>query len=123
MAFFHAGAGRHHPQHGDCRAIARSLERSPLAMQSAVISYTLTVAMLIPVSGWVADRFGTRRVFIFRGFAVFSRVAARVRFLAHRRCVVVSSRVHAGRWRRDDDAGGTSGPAARLPAQRAVAGI
>ncbi|MGW1443616.1 multidrug transporter subunit MdtD [Serratia rhizosphaerae] len=46
-------------------AIAHSLERSPLAMQSAVISYTLTVAMLIPVSGWLADRFGTRRVFIF----------------------------------------------------------
>ncbi|MCX8958480.1 multidrug transporter subunit MdtD [Erwinia psidii] len=45
-------------------AIANSLERSPLAMQSAVISYTLTVAMLIPVSGWLADRFGTRKVFI-----------------------------------------------------------
>ncbi|ADO11376.1 MFS transporter [Pantoea vagans] len=45
-------------------AIATSLDRSPLAMQSAVISYTLTVAMLIPVSGWLADRFGTRKVFI-----------------------------------------------------------
>ncbi|MFG1174558.1 multidrug transporter subunit MdtD [Erwiniaceae bacterium CAU 1747] len=45
-------------------AIAHSLNRSPLAMQSAVISYTLTVAMLIPVSGWLADRFGTRKVFI-----------------------------------------------------------
>ncbi|WP_158782483.1 multidrug transporter subunit MdtD [Pantoea sp. BAV 3049] len=45
-------------------AIAHSLDRSPLAMQSAVISYTLTVAMLIPVSGWLADRFGTRKVFI-----------------------------------------------------------
>jgi len=45
-------------------AIASSLDRSPLAMQSAVISYTLTVAMLIPVSGWLADRFGTRKVFI-----------------------------------------------------------
>ncbi|WP_368897444.1 MFS transporter, partial [Morganella morganii] len=44
--------------------IARSLNHSPLAMQSAVISYTLTVALLIPVSGWLADRFGTRRVFI-----------------------------------------------------------
>lgn len=31
--------------------IAHSLNRSPLAMQSAIISYTLTVAMLIPVSG------------------------------------------------------------------------
>ena len=44
-------------------AIAHSLNRSPLAMQSAIISYTLTVAMLIPVSGWLADRFGTRRTF------------------------------------------------------------
>ncbi|WP_455426315.1 multidrug transporter subunit MdtD [Dryocola sp. LX212] len=45
-------------------AIAHSLDRSPLAMQSTIISYTLTVAMLIPVSGWLADRFGTRRVFM-----------------------------------------------------------
>ena len=45
-------------------AIAQSLGRSPLAMQSAIISYTLTVAMLIPMSGWLADRFGTRRVFM-----------------------------------------------------------
>lgn len=45
-------------------AIAHSLGHSPLAMQSAIISYTLTVAMLIPVSGWLADRFGTRKVFI-----------------------------------------------------------
>lgn len=44
--------------------IALSLNRSPLAMQSAIISYTLTVAMLIPISGWLADRFGTRRIFI-----------------------------------------------------------
>lgn len=45
-------------------AIAQSLDRSPLAMQSTIISYTLTVAMLIPMSGWLADRFGTRRVFM-----------------------------------------------------------
>lgn len=45
-------------------AIARSLACSPLVMQSAIISYTLTVAMLIPISGWIADRMGTRRVFI-----------------------------------------------------------
>ena len=35
-------------------AVARSLDRSPLAMQLAVVGYTLTVAMLIPVqtAGW-----------------------------------------------------------------------
>lgn len=44
-------------------AIAKSLNHSPLAMQSAIISYTLTVAMLIPISGWLADKFGTRKIF------------------------------------------------------------
>ncbi|WP_189688791.1 multidrug transporter subunit MdtD [Pseudorhodoferax aquiterrae] len=44
--------------------MARSLGESPLRMQSVVVAYTLTMAMLIPASGWVADRFGTRRVYI-----------------------------------------------------------
>lgn len=45
--------------------IAKNLNHSPLDMQSAVVSYILTVALLIPVSGWLADRFGTRKFFIF----------------------------------------------------------
>jgi EmrB/QacA subfamily drug resistance transporter len=45
-------------------SMAASLDESPLRMQSAVIAYMLTVAILIPASGWLADRFGTRRVFI-----------------------------------------------------------
>lgn len=45
-------------------AMAASLQESPLHMQSAVIAYMLTVAMLIPASGWLADRFGSRRVFV-----------------------------------------------------------
>lgn len=45
-------------------SIAINFERSPLAMQSAIISYTLTVAMIIPISGWLADHFGTRKIFI-----------------------------------------------------------
>jgi EmrB/QacA subfamily drug resistance transporter len=44
-------------------AMAASLSESPLRMQSVVIAYTLTMAMLIPVSGWLADRFGIRTVF------------------------------------------------------------
>lgn len=46
-------------------SIAKSLGESPLRMQSVVISYLLTVAMLIPASGWLADRFGIRRTFLF----------------------------------------------------------
>ena len=44
--------------------MAESLGESPLRMQSVVIAYLLTVALFIPASGWVADRFGTRRTFM-----------------------------------------------------------
>ncbi|SDO33617.1 multidrug transporter subunit MdtD [Pseudomonas jinjuensis] len=46
-------------------SMARSLNEDPLRMQAVVISYLLTVALLIPASGWLSDRFGTRRVFLF----------------------------------------------------------
>ncbi len=45
-------------------SMARSLDEDPLRMQGVVIAYLLTVALLIPSSGWIADRFGTRRVFL-----------------------------------------------------------
>ncbi|AAU38661.1 MULTISPECIES: DHA2 family efflux MFS transporter permease subunit [Basfia] len=45
--------------------IAADLHHSPLEMQLAVISYALTVALFIPISGWVADKYGTLRVFRF----------------------------------------------------------
>lgn len=44
-------------------AIALDLNHSPLSMQAIVVSYALTLALLIPVSGWLADRYGTKRVF------------------------------------------------------------
>ena len=44
--------------------IAKDLGESPLRMQSVVIAYMLTVALFIPASGWLADRFGTRRAFL-----------------------------------------------------------
>lgn len=44
--------------------MAADLQESPLRMQSVVVAYLLTVALLIPASGWLADRFGTRRVFV-----------------------------------------------------------
>jgi EmrB/QacA subfamily drug resistance transporter len=43
--------------------MAAGLGESPLRMQSVVIAYALTMATLIPASGWLADRFGTRRIF------------------------------------------------------------
>jgi EmrB/QacA subfamily drug resistance transporter len=44
-------------------AIADALKESPLNMRSALTSYVLTLAILIPASPWLCDRFGTRRVF------------------------------------------------------------
>jgi EmrB/QacA subfamily drug resistance transporter len=43
--------------------IAHALEVPPLSMKSVLASYTLSLAIFIPISGWMADRFGTRRVF------------------------------------------------------------
>ena len=44
--------------------IAKSVQESPLQMQMAVVAYGLAVAAVIPASGWLADRFGTRRIFM-----------------------------------------------------------
>ena len=44
-------------------AIADSLHVVPLSIKSVLSSYTLSVAVFVPVSGWLADRFGTRHVF------------------------------------------------------------
>src|ERR1700721_3506105 len=43
--------------------MAAALHVAPLSMKSVLSSYTLSLAVFIPVSGWMADRFGTRRVF------------------------------------------------------------
>lgn len=44
-------------------SMATALHVPPLSMKSVLTSYTLSLAVFIPVSGWVADRFGTRVVF------------------------------------------------------------
>ncbi len=44
-------------------SIAESLGESPLKLNLAITSYLFSLAVFIPVSGWVADRFGARTVF------------------------------------------------------------
>ena len=44
-------------------AMATAMGESALAVHGIVVSYTLTMALLIPASGWLADRWGTKRVF------------------------------------------------------------
>lgn len=43
--------------------MAASLNVTPLSLKGVVASYILSLAVGIPVSGWMADRFGTKRVF------------------------------------------------------------
>lgn len=44
-------------------SIAASFGESPLKLNLAITSYLFSLAVFIPVSGWIADRFGARTVF------------------------------------------------------------
>ncbi|MCD7971859.1 MAG: MFS transporter [Candidatus Azobacteroides sp.] len=49
-------------------AMAKDLHHSPLQMQAVVVSYALTLALLIPLNGWLSDRYGSKRIFILAVF-------------------------------------------------------
>lgn len=51
--------------------MASALGAQPLSLKAVLTSYTLSLAVFIPISGWMADRFGTRRVFA-AAIALFS---------------------------------------------------
>jgi EmrB/QacA subfamily drug resistance transporter len=44
--------------------MSHALGVAPLDLKAVLTTYTLSLAVFIPVSGWMADRFGTRRVFL-----------------------------------------------------------
>lgn len=44
-------------------AIAQDLNEDPIALKLALTSYLLSLAVFIPVSGWMADRFGAKNIF------------------------------------------------------------
>lgn len=45
-------------------AMARSLHVYPVDLKIALISYLLSLAIFIPISGWFADKYGAKRVFL-----------------------------------------------------------
>ena len=51
-------------------AIAADIGTSPIALKLAFTTYLVALAIFIPASGWVADRFGAKRVFLI-AIAVF----------------------------------------------------
>jgi EmrB/QacA subfamily drug resistance transporter len=44
-------------------AISRSLHENPLTLNMGITSYLFSLAVFVPISGWIADRFGARVVF------------------------------------------------------------
>ncbi|RLM23915.1 multidrug transporter subunit MdtD [Brenneria alni] len=44
-------------------SMAASLNENPLHMHSVIVSYVLTVAIMLPASGWLADRIGVKNIF------------------------------------------------------------
>lgn len=45
--------------------LARAFQSDPVHLKLALTSYLLALAVFAPASGWAADRFGARRVFVF----------------------------------------------------------
>jgi EmrB/QacA subfamily drug resistance transporter len=45
-------------------AIAADLHEDPIALKLALTSYLLSLAVFVPISGWVADKYGARSVFM-----------------------------------------------------------
>ncbi len=44
--------------------LAREFDVSPASIESVIIGYLVSLAVFIPLSGWLGDRFGTRRTFL-----------------------------------------------------------
>lgn len=74
--------------------MARSLDVTPLSLKAIVTSYILALAVGIPVSGWLADRFGTRKLFI-SAVAIFT-VASILCGLSLNAPMLVASRIMQG---------------------------
>jgi EmrB/QacA subfamily drug resistance transporter len=45
--------------------MARSLREDPVHLNTAITVYLLASAVFLPISGWAADRFGAKKVFLF----------------------------------------------------------
>ena len=52
-------------------AMAESLNEDPVRLNLAITCYLLSLAVFVPISGWMADRFGAKRVF-FWAIVVFT---------------------------------------------------
>ena len=75
-------------------AMAASLGVTPLSLKSVVTSYILSLAVSIPISGWLAERYGTRRIFML-AVALFT-VSSVLCGLAVNSTMLIAARVPQG---------------------------
>lgn len=45
-------------------AMAKSMNEDPLRLNLAITTYLLALAVFVPISGWMADRFGAKRIYL-----------------------------------------------------------
>ncbi len=75
-------------------AMAASLGVTPLSLKAVVTSYILSLAVSIPISGWMAERYGTRRIFML-AVALFT-VSSVLCGLAVNSTMLIAARVPQG---------------------------
>jgi len=75
-------------------SMAASLGVTPLSLKAVATSYILALAVSIPVSGWLAERFGSRRIFLF-ALGMFT-VSSVMCGLAPNASLLVAARVPQG---------------------------
>jgi EmrB/QacA subfamily drug resistance transporter len=75
-------------------SMAASLHEDPVRLNLAITTYLLALAVFVPVSGWMADRFGAKRVFM-AAIAVFT-VSSVLCGIAHSLLELVLYRVLQG---------------------------
>ena len=72
-------------------------------MHMVIVSYVLTVAVMLPASGWLADKVGVRNIF-FTAIVLFT-LGSLFCALSGTLNELLLARGVTGRWRRDDGAG------------------
>jgi EmrB/QacA subfamily drug resistance transporter len=75
-------------------AIAHSMHEDPIRLNLAITSYLLSLAVFIPISGWMADRFGARTVF--RSAIIIFTIGSILCGISHSLPQLVAARIAQG---------------------------
>jgi EmrB/QacA subfamily drug resistance transporter len=75
-------------------SMAQTMHQDPLRLNLAISCYLLALAVFVPISGWMADRFGARRVFML-AIVIFTTASVSCG-LSHSLLALVLSRILQG---------------------------